>query len=488
MSTKSYSPKTIYLLLILSAFLSLFIFVTPTKAENVIIGGTTLKVTAGTFLFSTDNLNLKSGATLNNSGTVILKKNLINENASPVSLGSGTLELSGGINQTISGQNIIQNFTVINATGVTIGGNTAINGVLTLTSGRVDLGSYNFLLGPSATYTGTISSSDMIVATGIGELRKEFPVGFTGSFVFPVGDNTGTPEYSPVSLIIYSGTFISGNYISVRLKNEKSPDPNVTGNYLNRYWTLNQSSVTGLSCNATFTYLPADVVGTESKLSCTEVNPLPWTTYSLTNSTTHQLTAIGIISLGYFTGVKASSPPANQILTNIDIPSGVTNCYDATQVLTVAGNGNTFLVENSGSVTLVAGSSILLMEGTRVYSGGYLHALITTTGNYCGATSNPLVASQQNEDNLGIEPVTKPQFIKIYPNPTTDMVIVELLASGTKTTAILTVYNMQGGRLLQKTINGEPKFEFSLLGKPDGIYIVQVQSNERSEIAKVVKH
>ena len=166
----------------------------------------------------------------------------------------------------------------------------------------------------------------------------------------------------------------------------------------------------------------------------------------------------------------------------------MTNCYDATQVLTVAGNGSTFLVENGGSVTLIAGSSILITDGTHVYSGGYRHGLITTTGNYCGATSNPLVASQQNEDNIGVELVTKPQFIKIYPNPTTDMVIVELLEKGASKTAIVTVYNMQGARLLQKTINSEPKFQFSLLGKPDGIYMLQVQSGDRSEIAKVVKH
>ena len=469
------------LLLFLLAFNSV-------NAQNAITGGTTLKVSSGTSIVSSDNLDIKSGATLNNSGTLILKKNLINENASPVSIGSGTVELSGTSTQTITGQNIIQNLTVNNAAGVSVGGNTTANGVLTLTSGRVDLGSYNLLLGPSASYTGTISSSVMIVTTGTGELRKEFPVGFTGGFVFPLGDNTGTPEYSPVSLIVTSGTFTAGNYVGVRLKNEKYPDPNVTGHYLNRYWNLSSSGVTGLNCNATFTYLPSDVSGTESKLSCTEVIPLPWVAYALTNASTHLLTANGIVTLGSFTGVKTSSPPANQVLANIDIPSGVTNCYDATQVLTVAGNGNTFLVENGGNVTLVAGNSILLMEGTRVYSGGYLHAYITTTNNYCGATSNPLVASQQNEDNTGIVPLTKPQFIKIYPNPTTDMVIIELLEVGTNTTAIVTVYNMQGAKLLQKTINGEPKFQFSLLGKPDGIYMVQVQSEEKSAIAKVVKH
>jgi hypothetical protein len=47
---------------------------------------------------------------------------------------------------------------------------------------------------------------------------------------------------------------------------------------------------------------------------------------------------------------------------------------------------------------------------------------------------------------------------------------------------------MQGEKLLQKTINGESQFQFSLSDKPVGIYIVHVQSDKRSEIAKVIKH
>ena len=455
------------------------------RAYNVITSGTTLKGTAGTFLISSTAMDIKSGATLDHPGTLTLKDNLTNENGSPNSLGLGTVELSGTSSQTISGQNIIQNLTVNNAAGVIIGGNTWVNGILALTSGTVALGSNNLRLGPSASISGTPSTSAMIIVTGAGELRREFPSGFTGSFTYPVGDNTGTPEYSPVTLNFIGGTFPSGNYTGVSLVNARYPDPDITGNYLNRYWTLTQSGITGFTCNATFQYLPADVVGTENVISCTMVNPLPWVTYALTNAATHRLTAQGVTAFGSFTGVKSTTPPDNQDLVNIDIPNGTTTCYDATQVLTVAGNGTTFLVENGGNVTLVAGSSIHLLDGTKVNSGGYLHAYITTNGNYCGSPFNPLVAAIQ--DTIGFEAV-KDQMIKIYPNPTTDMVIVELIEAVTPATAVISVYNMQGEKLLQKTINGESQFQFSLSDKPVGIYIVHVQSDKRSEIAKVIKH
>lgn len=464
----------------------MMIFITNVvNADNIITSGTTLKVSAGTTLVSVDNLKLQSGATLDNSGTLILKKNLTNENSSPNSIGSGTAELSGTVIQSINGQNVINNLTVNNISGVTIGGNTTVNGNLTLTNGRVSLGANNLVLGPTAVIVGTPSASVMIVVTGTGELRKEFPAGYSGSFIYPVGDDTGTPEYSPVTIIFTSPAFAPGNYVGVNLRNEKYPDAGITGNYLNRYWNLSYAGISNFQCNAFFQYLTSDVTGTESKLSGSRVNPAPWVTYGPTNSITHFLTASGLTSLGSFTGLKSTTAPVNQELANVVIPNGLTTCYDAQQILTVAGNGTTFIVENGGNITLVAGNKVSMLVGTKVYSGGYLHGYITTNGTFCGTMLAPLVANNQNGENVGFQEVVKPSLIKVYPNPTSDMVIVEVM--GTAENADITVYSMLGGRLYTKQLNGEKKYQFSLSDKPIGIYMVRVEAGDKSEIAKVVK-
>ena len=102
-------------------------------------------------VMSAENLVVKDGALLSNAGSLVLKKGLTNEYTVPFAIGTGTAEFSGVANQSILGHNIIQNLTVNNSTGVTIGGNTNVNGILGLTSGAVTLGSNNLLLGPSAT-------------------------------------------------------------------------------------------------------------------------------------------------------------------------------------------------------------------------------------------------------------------------------------------------------------------------------------------------
>ncbi|MCX6246898.1 MAG: hypothetical protein NTW10_04120 [Bacteroidetes bacterium] len=302
--------KTIYTRLTGIALLGVFFCgcsVIVTAQGTVIKNGTTLKVTSGTTVVETIQMKLESGSALDNSGTIILKGNLVNQNGSQTNLGTGTFQFSGTSKQYISGQNLFNNVELNNSKGLNLTGNTQVNGTLTLTNGLITLGTSNLLLGPTASVAGTPSSSKMILASGTGELRKTWSA--NGLFTFPVGDsvNATTIEYSPVGITFTSGTYPAGNYIGVSLKNQAYNTGIYTGSYLNRYWVLTNTSaspITGFSADATFKYLDGDITGTESEIYCTKVAPDPVVTYAATDAPTNTLTAAALTSFSTFTGTK----------------------------------------------------------------------------------------------------------------------------------------------------------------------------------------
>lgn len=145
---------------------------------------------------------------------------------------------------------------------------------LQLSSGIYILNSNDLRLLQAATVSGTPSASAMVVTIGTsryaGRFMKLFSnPSFTGSFTFPLGDITGTVEYSPVTLnLSYTGAS-APNYYALKCLNTKQPlDPSLT-NFLNRHWQgsahTNWYGASG-TATMTFAYLPADVVGTASLL------------------------------------------------------------------------------------------------------------------------------------------------------------------------------------------------------------------------------
>ncbi|MCX6304565.1 MAG: hypothetical protein NT040_06325, partial [Bacteroidetes bacterium] len=87
--------------------LLIFSFSIPGYSQMTVVNGTNVRITGTTSLNSSVNMVLNAGGTLDVQGTLVLKKDLINQNAAANSLGTGAVIFSGAVNQTISGQNII---------------------------------------------------------------------------------------------------------------------------------------------------------------------------------------------------------------------------------------------------------------------------------------------------------------------------------------------------------------------------------------------
>jgi hypothetical protein len=445
--------------------------------------GTRLNIVGSSYLTSSENLVINSGATVNNQGTIILKKNLDNQNPSANSLGSGTVLFSGSAAQQVGGQNIMQHLTVNNASGVSIAGNTIVNGVLTLTSGRVTLSSNHLKLGSAATIGGAPSASNMVVATGSGELRKEFAS--IGTFLFPVGDATGSAEYSPVTLTFTGGAFTPGNHAGISLTDAAYPGSSTS--YLTRYWQVTQSGIIGFSANLNFQYLLTDVSGTEADIFCTKVDALPWITYNASNTALHTVDAHGLSSLGIFTGNVGNGaiPPSVRSLQDKVIAAGMVTCADATQTLLIAGNGTNYWVQNGGSVTHIAGINIIYSPGTRVDAGGYMHGYISTT--YC----SPYIHPSPNTPGTmvdGEEPATgKTSIFRVFPNPTPGKFTLDLSDDVDPAAVTVDIFDVLGSHIISGLKPDGSRTELSLEGKPTGIYLIQVTSPRGTMNGKIIK-
>lgn len=253
-------------------------------------------------------------------GDLTIKGNFTNNGT--FNANSRSLGLKGSTLQTVGGTTNPLNLAYVsinNAAGISLAQNVVASKTTWLTAGKVSLGNYNYVVGD--TIIGTFSASNMIVTDGTGALKKIFTQ--KSSFTFPVGDATGTAEYSPVSLT-NNGTF-TADTVSVSVVNAKHPNNNNATDYLSRYWTLSGTGATANSYGAVFTYNAADVAGTESNFVGAVYDGSKWTTGGTINTTAHTLTVAAQTAFGTFSaGAAGGFSSAGHVAVKV-IPQGFYN-------------------------------------------------------------------------------------------------------------------------------------------------------------------
>lgn len=177
-----------------------------------------------------------------------------------------------------------------------------------------------------------------------------------------------------------------------------------------------------------------------------------------------------------------SGPPVDRSV-NGTLTSGMTECYDATGTITVAGSGTTFVVEPGASATMIAGSMITFLPGTSILSGGYLHGYIAPSGPWC----NPPALAQ--ETITGTETVIFGEpagMIRIYPNPTNGKFFVERNRTDAGNHARAEVFSAMGNRVLTCELTGSVISELSVNGQPAGFYFVRVTNGPTTHTVKLI--
>jgi len=100
--------------------------------------------------------------------------------------------------------------------------------------------------------------------------------------------------------------------------------------------------------------------------------------------------------------------------------------------------------------------------------------------------SIPSEERQVTSDVFFVEEVAQVE-IKIYPNPTTERVTMEISAWENLQTGVFTLYSLSG-QLLQEQPVYSATTTVSLANLPKGAYILKVQINNRVEDWKIIKN
>lgn len=283
----------------------------------------------------------------------------------------GTLRFTSGF-QTLGTLTMTrQNATL----GATLGTDLTINTSLALTNGLINLSTFNMTMASGATATGA-SSNSFVIADSSGELRKTYTA--TGSFTFPIGDNTGTAEYSPATLNFTAGSFSSA-YAGMRVIDAKHPNNTATTNYITRYWAISSSGITSATYNFSGTYLASDINGSETTCDSGRWDGTSWTLGNLLGSNTVSLTGLTTLpSTNHCTGGNPLSPPEIDLqgnstsITNGDSTPATTDHTDFGSVTYAGTIVRTFTIRNTGA-------SALTLSGTpRVQLSGSSSFAVTT--------------------------------------------------------------------------------------------------------------
>jgi uncharacterized cupredoxin-like copper-binding protein len=225
-------------------------------------------------------------------------------------------------------------------------------------------------------------------------------------------------------------------------------------------WSVNGMIVSGAT-SATYSYIPDN----QDSITCLLTSSLSCAVGNPAMSAPVVMTIIAV--------------PATIVLQDITITGS--ECFDATQTITVAGDGRTFTVTDGGFATMIAGQNILLLPGTSVLEGGILWAYIAPSGPFCNEpTKLNTLTGAGNE--LSVKPSSG---YRVYPNPTDGRFMLEVMELGDD--FLVEIFSMKGEKMVDQTISGESATEFSLSHLPSGIYLIRISNGHQSESLRLIR-
>lgn len=289
-------------------------------------------------------------------------------------------------------------------------------------NGLVVLGSNSITITSAGSISGSpFSSAKMIVADGSGSLTKVFSAPSGVTFLYPLGDVTGTVEYSPVSITITSA---SSGSIGFRVVNTVHPSNGLASHYVQRYWPISNTYSGSYTWTGSFTYTSADVVGTQTnnRLNVYDNTNLGWIEYASNSSAAGNILTISpAVTSGLLNGGDVN--PRQDVLTyfrsagngnwsanatwlvstdpNFTTPPGVAATFPPNYI-----NSGGINIQSGHVVTVTTASSPLLIDQTVVNGTMVVNNSVSVDVNDGSGTDFTLNGTVNNNWNFYINPTS----------------------------------------------------------------------------------
>lgn len=449
-----------------------------TATSNVTVSGN-LTTTAGTLNMGTNTLSI--GGNVVRNGTT---------QTGDVDASSGTVVFNGTSNQAIPNlafkTNAFKNLTV-NNTGsspnnlITPSSALTVNGVMTFTAGNLNIAGNNFTFGTAATTAGTPSSSSMIIASGGGNVIKM--VNSTGGFTFPIGDNSGMVEYSPVGFNLSSASISAGAYVMANVVNARHPNmAPLVSTYIDRYWNIASSGLTSIVSSITYSYVDADIHGTESTLHAGIYSSGSWNPGDPVIAASNTLV---FSSTSNLTGALSAGPLAALNLGEVLNPSAF--CI----------NGNPVINWTSTSETGTSSYQVLKLSETGQWT------VLQTLKAHKGSTNKYSIALKTSGTRFGIRvldndaraiafyPVnggncqtTTQTVLSVYPNPVTAFLTLDVTLDKIQSVSL---FNAQGQWCNAEAMAQGQKTQLNLSALTPGVYYLSIKADDQVFTHKIIK-
>ncbi|TAE54427.1 MAG: T9SS C-terminal target domain-containing protein, partial [Bacteroidetes bacterium] len=420
-------------------------------------------VTLGQSITVEDELRLSRGALTIGANTITVNEQITRTSGSFTGSASSNIVIGSPLGASTNLPGVtLQNLTVNRENGIILTGNVTVNSTLTMNDAKVFVSDFVLTLGNTATITGTaFSGSNMIVVeTTVGSLRKNFPS--AGSFLFPVGDQTG--YYTPITLTFTGGSYASG-YAAVNLQVIKHPDNSSATHFINRYWSIASSGISGFSCDISAIYDDVDIEGDEAEYYGGKWDGSAWTVLNQVDVGANEITGT-VTSFSDYTAGEYSvfplewlaftaEPTENEVLLN----------------WTTAREQNTshFEIERSADNETWKKIGREKAAGSTKENQNYMHTddrpLAGTA--YYRLRQVDLDGKNSFSNVVEVQPID--QELRIYPNPVSDILHVNL---GQGRAEIMN--NL--GQTVAKYMLAEGENDLTMSQLTPGSYVLRVQT------------